>query len=158
MQTMKFTGLLYTCTYNKERHKSKHYKIPGFPRGGNRGTFRSAKSKLQREISVVSRSRPMTGDSRRNDTLNPSGDNEINFRGIRKRATIRSLEMLFVGSFETRMATSPAAASGDQGATLKAMDGKCPAVKIEIAVINRRWLITPDYLEFGTCAAIRSRS
>jgi len=66
----------------------------------------------------------MTGDSRRNDKLNPSGDNEINFRGIRKRATIRSLEMFFVDSFEIRMATSPAAINGNQGATLKAMDGK----------------------------------
>jgi len=103
---------------------------PGFPEEEVEGLLGRRKSKLQREISVVSRSRPMTGDSRRNDTLNPSGDNEINFRGIRKRATIRSLEMLFVGSFETRMATSPAAANGDQGATLKAMDGKCPAVKI----------------------------
>lgn len=45
------------------------------------------------------------------------------------------------------MATSPVAANGDQRATLKAMDGKRPAVKIEIAVINRRWLITPDYFE-----------
>lgn len=45
------------------------------------------------------------------------------------------------------MATSPAAASGDQRAALKAMDGKRPAVKIEIVVINRRRLITPDYFE-----------
>lgn len=34
-------------------------------------------------------------DSRRDDTRNPSGDNEINFRGIKNRATIRSLEVPF---------------------------------------------------------------
>lgn len=45
------------------------------------------------------------------------------------------------------MATSTATANGDQRAALKAMDGKRPAVKIEIVVINRRWLITLDYFE-----------
>lgn len=57
------------------------------------------------------------------------------------------------------MATSPVATNGDQRAILKAMDGKRPAVKIEIVVINRRWLITPDYFEpFETRAAVRSCS
>lgn len=45
------------------------------------------------------------------------------------------------------MATSPVATNGDQRPILKVMDGKRPAVKIEIVVINRRWLITPDYFE-----------
>lgn len=45
------------------------------------------------------------------------------------------------------MATSPVATNGDRRAILKAMDGKRPAVKIEIVVINRRRLITPDYFE-----------
>lgn len=81
----------------KERRKSEHYKIesPSFREEEIEGTFRSAKSKLQREISVVSRSRRRLVIVVETTSRNPSGDNEINFRGIRNRATIRSLEVPF---------------------------------------------------------------
>lgn len=53
MQTMKFTlirAAMYTCTYLKERQRKIRALYDGilkFPRGGNQGTFKSAKSKLQ---------------------------------------------------------------------------------------------------------------
>lgn len=101
MQTVKFAlirSAVYTCTYRRNDISSSVIRSNPrvFPTGGNRGTFKLGEIEAAAgDLGRISFSPDDDGDSRRNDTRNPSGDNEINFRGIRNRATIRSLEMPF---------------------------------------------------------------